>query len=96
MNLKKYIKPFKNKYILTGTLFVLYSLLLDDNDIFSIVNHQNKLRKIEQAKVDVSAKLKNTKFLLNQLHFTPELEKYAREEKYFKKDDEDIFVITYE
>jgi hypothetical protein len=33
---------------------------------------------------------------LTQLKFDSELERFAREKKYFKRDDEDVFVITYE
>ena len=33
---------------------------------------------------------------MKQLNYTSELERYAREEKLFKKDDEDIFIISNE
>jgi hypothetical protein len=34
--------------------------------------------------------------MLKKLQSTSGLEAYAREEKFFKKNDEDIFVISYE
>ena len=43
----------------------------------------------------VEAKLAKTKNTLDKLQYTSELEAYARENKLFKKDDEDIFIITY-
>ncbi len=94
--MKKYLVYFKNKFILTGTIFLIYALFLDDIDLFSMISHSNKLRKLEAAKIEVSEKLRKTKYILRQLHYSSELERYAREEKFFKKDNEDIFVISYE
>jgi hypothetical protein len=48
------------------------------------------------ATTEAEAKLKSTRSTLRKLHYTSELENFAREEKMFKKDDEDIFVISYE
>jgi cell division protein DivIC len=96
LKIKKYLVPFKNKFILTGTIFLIYALFLDDNDLFSMVGHASKLRKLEAAKVEVSQKLAKTRFTLKQLKYTSEVERYAREEKFFKRDNEDIFVVTYE
>jgi nitrogen regulatory protein PII-like uncharacterized protein len=94
--LKKYLVPFKNKFILTGSIFIIYALVLDDNDLASMIGHASKLRKLEAAKEEVSQKLAKTRFTLKQLKYTSEVERYAREEKFFKKDNEDIFVVTYE
>lgn len=96
LKIKKYLVYFKNKFILTGTIFLIYALFLDDNDLFSMVGHASKLRKLEAAKVEVSKKLEKTRFTLKQLKYSSEVERYAREEKFFKKDNEDIFVVTYE
>lgn len=94
--LKKYLVPFKNKFILAGTIFIIYALVLDDNDLASMIGHASKLRKLEAAKEEVSKKLAKTRFTLKQLKYTSEVERYAREEKFFKRDNEDIFVVTYE
>ena len=94
--MKKYLVYFKNKFILTGTIFVFYALILDDNDLFSMITHANKLSNLEEAKIEVSKKLEKTRFTLKQMRYTSEIERYAREKKFFKRDNEDIFVITYE
>ena len=94
--MKKYLVYFKNKFILASTIFLIYALFLDDIDLFSMISHSNKLRKLEAAKVEVFQKLKKTKHTLRQLRYSSEIERYAREEKFFKKDNEDIFVISYE
>ncbi len=75
---------------------MIYALFLDDTDIFTIVNHNSKLRKLEQAKEETSEKLESTTQLLKKLKYEDALESYAREKKLFKLDNEDIFMISYE
>ena len=77
-------------------VFLLYSLFLDDVDIFSIVRQSKKLNQQEKAKIEIQKKLTETEKTLNELRYLNGKEKFAREKKFFKKDDEDIFVITYE
>ena len=94
--MKKYLLPFKNKYILTFTVFLIYNLFLDDVDIFTIISQNRKLSKINDSKVAMQLQLNETKHTLYQMRFDSELERFAREKKYFKRDDEDVFVITTE
>lgn len=94
--MKKYTKYFKNKFIFTTCLFFVYILFLDDVDIFTIINQNRKLSHLEASKIEVSEKLNKTKATLKELRYESNLESYAREEKLFKKDNEDIFIISYE
>lgn len=88
------LKYLRNKYILTLFIFGLYVLFLDDVDVFSIVRQQFKYNKLLTEKVEMEEKLGKTKTVLNQLNDLESIEKFAREEKMFKRDDEDIFVIV--
>ena len=72
---------------------MVYALFLDENDIFTIVIQNHKLQKLQEAKLETSLQLKETKSTLARLKYSSELERFAREEKLFKKDNEDIFVI---
>lgn len=72
---------------------MIYTLFLDENDIFTIIRHNHKLNQLEHSKIEVSRDLLKARETLRELNSTSELERYAREEKFFKKDDEDIFVI---
>jgi len=94
--MKKYLMPFRNKYLLAFTIFLVYNLFLDDIDIFTIMNQNRRLSKLSTDQSEINIKLKETKQTLRELKHGYALEKYAREEKLFKKDNEDIFVITYE
>jgi hypothetical protein len=75
---------------------MVYILFLDDIDIFTIVNQNRKLNRLEESKMEVSQKLEVTRNTLKKLRYISELESYAREEKLFKKENEDIFILSYE
>jgi cell division protein FtsB len=93
----KKIPPFvKNKYFITTFSFLVYFLFLDDLDIITIVNQKRKLSKLEEQRDIIAEQLKETKNTLKKLKNLDYLESYARSEKFFKKDDEEIFVITFE
>ncbi|MEY4350277.1 MAG: hypothetical protein RL078_324 [Bacteroidota bacterium] len=94
--LKRIPNWLKNKYILTSIIFAVYFLFLDDWDIFTLVRQKRKLSQIEQQDEQMHQQLKDTKKTLRKLHRLDELEAYARSEKFFKRDDEEIFVVTKE
>lgn len=94
--MKKILILLKNKFLLATAIFFVYSLFLDENDIFTIITQNNKLKHLEADMSLVNTKLSETRITLKKLNHTSEVEKFAREEKLFKKDDEDVFVIFYE
>lgn len=90
------LKYLKNKYVITIIIFVVYILFLDDVDIFNIARQKIKLNKLEAEKEILHEKFIEAKTTLEQLNDTDALERYAREKKLFKRDNEDIFVIVQE
>lgn len=93
--MKKVLRLLRNKFVLATTLFFVYTLFLDDNDIFNIIGQNSKLDNLRLEKARFEEDLKETKLTLKKLEDRAEVEKFAREEKLFKKDDEDVFVIFY-
>ena len=92
MKIPSYIK---NKYGLTLFVFLIYVLFLDDLDIFSIISQKQKLNKLEIQRDDMKNQLISTRSTLRKLNKINYLEAYARSEKFFKKENEEIFVISY-
>ena len=88
-------KYLKNKYGLTLFVFLIYVLFLDDLDIFSIISQKQKLNKLEIQRDDMKTQLISTRSTLRKLNKINYLEVYARSEKFFKKENEEIFIITY-
>lgn len=75
---------------------MVYTLFLDENDIFTIFNQQRKLRQLEKTSSETKEKLDETLAIISKLKYRNEVERFAREKKLFKKDNEDVFVISYE
>ena len=93
LKIKTYLR---NKYIIASLIFLVYSLFLDDIDIFTIINQKQKLHKLNQTQSELLSKLNDTKTSLSKINNKSDLEHFAREAKLFKKENEEIFVISYE
>lgn len=70
-------------------------MFIDDNDIFFISNQKNKLNDLKVRHSKIKSELDKTKSQLRKIDDLDYLEAYARQTKFFKKDDEEVFVITY-
>ena len=91
---KKIILFFKNKYMLTLLFFVVWILFFDQNNLIDRFKSIEKIRQQEKEKVYYLRKIEEDKRKLNELRTDRDnLEKFAREQYYMKKDDEDIFVL---
>jgi cell division protein FtsB len=96
MQIKKYLKPFRNKYILVGSLFAIYAVFLDDVDVFMIYSKHRKLNQLEIEKAEMETKLYEIAEMQSILTDRESLEKFAREERLFRKPNEDIYIISEE
>jgi len=94
--MKKLPNWLNNKYAYATLIFLVYVLFLDDMDLFTAVKYNNRLNNLEQSKEKMSTELAKSKHLLRRLKNNYELVNFAREKKFFKKENEEIFVITYQ
>lgn len=92
--MKKYLQPFRNKFILVGSIFLLYILFLDDVDVFMIFSKYQKLHELRIEKEKMNTKLSEIAEMQSILTDKAALERYAREDNLFKKDNETIFIIS--
>lgn len=92
----KFLSWLKNKFLITSIIFILYALLLDDWDVFHLVKLNIKLKELNEQRDATKLKLIQAQTTLKKLQSSDGLETFAREDKFFKKNDEDIFVISYE
>lgn len=83
--MKKVFPILKNKFFIAFAIFTIYGAFLDEYDIFTIIRQKRKLSQLEEAKNEMEVNLKETQNTLNKLKYPSELEKYAREKKFFKK-----------
>lgn len=66
---------------------------LDDMDIFSMARNLKKRSELMEQKVVMRQKVIVNRATLKRLKKAQYLEHYARSTKYFKQEDEEIFVI---
>jgi cell division protein FtsB len=94
--LKNIPRAAKNKYLLTITIFTIWMVFFDSQDI--ITTHfklRKELNQLEESRNYYLRQIEATKTELGQLKSDPAtLEKYAREKYYMKKDNEDLFIIS--
>ncbi len=84
----------KNKYILTLIIFFLWILLFDRNNLIERHRNLKKLHKLEKQKESYIERIhKNNKQLEELKSSNENLEKFAREQYFMKKEDEVIFII---
>lgn len=84
----------RNKYFLTLTVFIIWILLLDTNNLIERYGQLSELRKLKQDKEYYIRKIEEDKKKLSELKTdNHNLEKFAREQYKMKKKDEDLYIV---
>ena len=94
--IKKFFKILKkvilNKYVLVFLIFMVFFIFFDKHNLISRWEISRKNKQLEKEIDYYQKKIQEDKFKLYELNSSNEnLEKFARERYYFKKNDEDIF-----
>ncbi len=86
---------FTNKYFLTTLFFILWMIFFDPKD-WGIAYHKNsKLKEFQKTELHLVKTINETKEELKQLKSNVQtIEKYARENYFMKKDNEDLFIFS--
>jgi cell division protein FtsB len=91
----KRIKILRNKYAITIVIFLLIIIFFDDNNL--VAHHRNKLqlKALKEQRVFYREKIVADQKKLEELRSgSKNLEKYAREQFYMTKPDEDLFLVV--
>jgi len=92
--IRNFIQHFRNKYLVAITVFVLWLVFFDQNNIIDRYKAIRHLNKLKADKEYYQEKIHNDSLRLQELRSNNEnLEKFAREQYLMKKDNEDIFLI---
>ena len=93
---RRWFKFISNKYIWVLLFFVSWMLFLDN---YSYLDHRLLNKQIEELednkeyyKEEINQDLKSIKSFKNP----DQIEKYAREKYYMKRENEDIYIIEFE
>ncbi len=85
----------KNKYFIATTFILVWMLFLDRNNWIHQYNKYNKLQEMKAEKAYYKQKIKETREARKELMKNSEsLERFAREEYFMKKPDEELYIIT--
>jgi len=92
----KYLKPFKNIFILILVVFAVWMLFFDANSW--LIHHElnTEIEDLENEKDYYKKEIIKDNKDLKKLSTDEGLEKFAREEYYMKRDNEEIYIIEYE
>lgn len=92
----KYIKPFSNIYAITLVAFAIWMLFFDNNSYLIHRELNKEIDGLEEEKDYYKKEIIKDQNELDKLNDKDGLEKFAREEYYMKRENEDIYIIEYQ
>ncbi|NOQ72905.1 MAG: hypothetical protein GQ574_12930 [Crocinitomix sp.] len=94
--MKRFLNIIRNKYIISSAFVLLYILILHETDIVTLIKRNERVSVLEEEIERKKQGIETLKISIDQLEDLRSLEKYARENHYFKKKDEDLFIFSFE
>ncbi len=87
-------QAFRNKYILTAIIFIIWLTLFDSNNLIARYKALRELHKLKKDKEYFTNRIESDRKKLHELKTdNKNLEKFAREQYRMKKPDEDLYII---
>lgn len=91
-----WFKFLSNKYVWVLLFFIVWMLFLDNYSYFDHRILDNQIEELEDNKEYYQDEINNDQQNIKLLKNPDQVEKYAREKYYMKKDSEDIYIIEFE
>ena len=92
----KFLKFLGNRYFLVLVFFIVWMLFLDN---YSYLEHRVLDKQINELEDNIKyykTEIKQDSTRIKKLKNPDQIEKYAREKYYMKREDEDIYIIEFE
>jgi len=93
---KPWFKFLSNKYVWVLLFFSVWMLFLDNYSYFDHRFLNNQIDELEVNAAYYKQEIKKDQENIKNLKNPDQIEKYAREKYYMKKDSEDIYIIEFE
>ncbi|MBK0369972.1 FtsB family cell division protein [Flavobacterium agrisoli] len=93
---KAWFKFLSNKYIWVLLCFLVWMIFLDNYSYFDHRFLDEQIEELEDNKTYYQQEIDKDKKQIKDLHNMEQVEKYAREKYFMKKDSEDIYIIEFE
>lgn len=93
---KKWFRIISNKYVLLSLIFAGWMLFLDSNSW--LIHHEldEEIEELNSSKRHYQTEISKDKAIIDQLNDSLELEKFARQQYFMKRPNEDIYIIEYD
>lgn len=91
-----FLKSLGNRYVLVLLFFIIWMLFLDN---YSYLDHRILNNEIDELEDNINyykKEIKEDSIKIKKLKNTDQIEKYAREKYYMKRENEDIYLIEFE
>ncbi len=89
------VKMLKNKYFIAFMIFLVWLTFFDENNLVAHRRNKKRLATLKEQQITFKARIASDKQKIEELRSGQEnLEKYAREQFFMAKPDEDVFVIV--
>lgn len=93
---KKWFGLATNIYIMVLTIFVVWMVFFDTNSVLIHMELKKQIKKLEGEQEFLRKEITKDKIIIEKLSDPEEMEKFAREQYYLKKKNEEIYLIEYE
>lgn len=91
-----WFKFLSNKYVWVTLSFLVWMVFLDNYSYFEHRFLNKQIKELEDNATYYQKEIKKDKQNIKQLKNPMQIEKYAREKYYMKKDSEDIYIIKFD
>lgn len=96
IKLPGWMNLLKNIYLLISLFFVIWMVFFDSNSVLIQWQLSKEIRELEREKRYLQKEIAKDKLLLEKFADSLEKERFARETYYFKRANEDIFIIEFQ
>ncbi|MDA9307986.1 septum formation initiator family protein [Flavobacteriaceae bacterium] len=92
----KWYQWLGNKYVIFILLFLTWMFFFDDNNYFFHKELSDDIKALEESKEFYKKEIKKDRTFIDKMKDSSEMERFAREKYYLKKENEDIYIIEHQ
>ena len=90
------LKFLGNRYIIVLVFFTLWIVFVDNTSYLEQIELNNQIEELNNNKKYYQEEIKKDEKNIKLLKDPNQIEKYAREKYYMKRDSEDVYIIDFE
>ena len=92
----KWYQWLGNKYVIFILLFLTWMFFFDANNYFFHKELSDDIKALEESEEFYKKEIKKDRTFIDKMKDSSEMERFAREKYYLKKENEDIYIIEHQ